>query len=351
MGGSSTIGSNGGQSGVYGTLETPASGNIPGGRASAASWTDSSGNLWLFGGRGFDVNGNYGELNDLWVYQPLATISPASTTTTLASSQNTSVYGQAVTFTANVTSSVGAPPNGETVTFMNGTTTLGTGTLSRGTASFTTSALSVGAYSITAVYSSDSNFAGSTSTAVSQTVGQANSSSTLTSSPNPSSFAGSVTFTATVSGQFGGAATGTVTFSNGSVTLGTGTLSGGTASLASTALPVGKDSITAVYSGDSNFFGITSNTVSQVVTAIPAAAPTFSPAGGTFTTAQTVTLSTATGGASINYTTDGSAPSDTAGTLYTGPITVSSTITIKAVAFASGLSDSTVSTAAYKIGN
>ncbi len=39
-----------GQSGVYGTLGTPASGNVPGARYSSATWTDSSGNLWLFGG-------------------------------------------------------------------------------------------------------------------------------------------------------------------------------------------------------------------------------------------------------------------------------------------------------------
>jgi hypothetical protein len=66
---------------------------------------------------------------------------------------------------------------------------------------------------------------------------------------------------------------------------------------------------------------------------------------------QTVTLSTTTSGASINYTTDGSAPSDTAGTLYSGPITVSANTTIKAAAYASGLTDSTVSTAKYKIGD
>ena len=70
MGGSSTVGSAGGQSGVYGALSTPAAGNIPGGRDAASSWTDSNGNLWLFGGYGFDATGNYGPLNDLWEYQP-----------------------------------------------------------------------------------------------------------------------------------------------------------------------------------------------------------------------------------------------------------------------------------------
>ena len=59
-----------GQPGVYGTLGTPAATNIPGGRGGPASWTDSSGNLWLFGGVGFDANGDSGWLNDLWEFNP-----------------------------------------------------------------------------------------------------------------------------------------------------------------------------------------------------------------------------------------------------------------------------------------
>jgi N-acetylneuraminic acid mutarotase len=55
---------------VYGTLGTPAAGNFPGSRSSAATWTDTSGNLWLFGGGGYDANGNSGELNDLWEFNP-----------------------------------------------------------------------------------------------------------------------------------------------------------------------------------------------------------------------------------------------------------------------------------------
>jgi N-acetylneuraminic acid mutarotase len=66
MGGSST----GGQSGVYGTLGTAASTNIPGGRDSAVSWSDASGNLWLFGGYGYDSTGTDGHLNDLWKFDP-----------------------------------------------------------------------------------------------------------------------------------------------------------------------------------------------------------------------------------------------------------------------------------------
>ena len=78
MGGSSTLVCNHllfyycGQPGISGTQGTPAIGNIPGGRNEGMSWTDSNGNLWIFGGYGEDSSGNYGWLNDLWVYQPYA---------------------------------------------------------------------------------------------------------------------------------------------------------------------------------------------------------------------------------------------------------------------------------------
>jgi hypothetical protein len=94
----------------------------------------------------------------------------AATTTALSSAPNPSTYGEAVTFTGVVSSSVGAPPDGETVSFMKGKTVLGTGSLSGGSASFTTSTLKVGTTSVTAVYGGDSNFAGSTSKPVKQVV-------------------------------------------------------------------------------------------------------------------------------------------------------------------------------------
>jgi N-acetylneuraminic acid mutarotase len=56
--------------GVYGTQGTPSAGNMPGARYSASTWTDASGNLWLFGGYGYDSTGTVGDLNDLWRYSP-----------------------------------------------------------------------------------------------------------------------------------------------------------------------------------------------------------------------------------------------------------------------------------------
>jgi hypothetical protein len=55
---------------VYGNIGKSASGNIPGGRHSASSWTDNNGNFWLFGGHGADSKGDEGDLNDLWMFNP-----------------------------------------------------------------------------------------------------------------------------------------------------------------------------------------------------------------------------------------------------------------------------------------
>jgi len=56
------------QSGTYGTKGTGDPSNVPGARHWAVSWLDSSGNLWLFGGLGYDSAGNASVLNDLWKY-------------------------------------------------------------------------------------------------------------------------------------------------------------------------------------------------------------------------------------------------------------------------------------------
>jgi Bacterial Ig-like domain (group 3)/Beta-propeller repeat len=179
----------------------------------------------------------------------------AVTLTTLSSSPNPSTYGQKVTFTAVVTPSLGAPPDGETVTFMKGTKVLGTGTLSGGSASFTTSTLPVGTSYIKAVYGGDSNFAGSTSKAVSQVVSKATTTTALTSSQNPSNFGQSVTFTASVAPQFSGTVEGSVTFYDGTTALKTVALSGGVAKFTTSALTSGAHSITATYNGSTSFTG------------------------------------------------------------------------------------------------
>ena len=81
----------------------------------------------------------------------------------------------------------------------------------------------------------------------------------------------------------------------------------------------------------------------------PCVVPTFSPVAGTYTSVQTVTLSTSTSGANINYTTNGTAPSNTVGTLYSLPVSISSTCTLEAIAYESGSPNSTVASGVYAI--
>src|SRR5271166_1097766 len=92
------------------------------------------------------------------------------TTTTISSSVNPSTYGQSVTFTATVGSIQGAPPDGETITFLQGPKTLGTSPLSGGSAILTTSDLMAGTNNVKAEYSGDSTFAASKSKPVAQVV-------------------------------------------------------------------------------------------------------------------------------------------------------------------------------------
>jgi len=178
-------------------------------------------------------------------------ITKYSTSTAMVSSLNPSTYGQSLTFTATVSSTFGMPAG--TVTFKNGTTTLGTSTLGGGVATFITSNLGVGSKSITAVYNGNTAFAASSSTAVQQVVTKATTTVALVSSLNPSTPGQTVIFTATVSPQFSLMPTGSVTFRDGTKSLKTVALSGGTATFATSTLGLGMHNIAATYNGNANF--------------------------------------------------------------------------------------------------
>ena len=81
----------------------------------------------------------------------------------------------------------------------------------------------------------------------------------------------------------------------------------------------------------------------------PAVAPAFEPVPGAYTSVQQVVIASATPGATFRYTTDGSQPSCGIGLTYTGPVIVANSLTLKAVACASGFSDSTVTSGGYDI--
>jgi outer membrane protein assembly factor BamB len=189
------------------------------------------------------------------------TVSKATPVVTLSPSANPVTFGQSLTLIATVTPSYATGK----VTFSNGSATLGAATLSGGVATFSTSGLAVGTHSLTAVYGGDANDNSGTSTALTETVSRSPTVTTLVSSPDPSTFGQSVTFTATVSPS---SATGTVTFKNGANPIGAATLANGVASLSFAGLSVGAHSVTATYSGSTNYAPSTSSPVTQTVSAV-----------------------------------------------------------------------------------
>ena len=106
--------------------------------------------------------------------------------------------------------------------------------------------------------------------------------------------------------------------------------------------------VNAIAADPPNYLNSTVATATYTINLPVAATPAFSPAPGTFTSVQSVTLSDSTTGASIYYTTNGSTPT-AASTLYSAPIAVSATTTIEAIAVASGYTNSAVATGAYTI--
>jgi hypothetical protein len=90
---------------------------------------------------------------------------------------------------------------------------------------------------------------------VKQVVSKATTTTTLTSSLNPSNFGQAVTFTASVTPQFGSTVTGTVTFYDGTTVLKTVSVSGGAAKFTTSTLSSGGHSITATYNGSTSFDG------------------------------------------------------------------------------------------------
>ena len=177
-------------------------------------------------------------------------ITPSSPTT-LTSSLNPSIYGQKVTFTATVAPSSKFMPTG-TVRFKWSRFTIGSATLdSSGVATLTKSNLNADSYALTAVYGGDANNPPSTSAVLNQRVKETTSTSTLTSSPNPSTQGQPVTFTAMINSPTV-SPNGPVIFKAGKTLLGTVQLKGRAANFTTSTLPVGSTMITVTYNGDSN---------------------------------------------------------------------------------------------------
>jgi hypothetical protein len=172
------------------------------------------------------------------------------------------VFGQQVTFTAVIRPI--APGSGSlqggTVQFrVDGADFASPVAVSGGQATKSTTALAVGSHAVTAVFSGDAGFNGSTGTlAAAQVVNKAGTTTSVTSSVNPSAFGQPVTFTATVAPVAPGSGSpgGSVQFSVGGASLGGPILlSAGTASISTNAVAVGTHAVTASYGGGANFNG------------------------------------------------------------------------------------------------
>jgi hypothetical protein len=179
-----------------------------------------------------------------------ASYTPRHTTATLTSSVNPSVFGQIVTFTAAVSSGSGTPTG--TVVFLNGSTELGTAILASGSAKISVSWMAAASHSISAAYKGDGRFRPSASAATNQVVNIASTTTSLTSSVNPARVNQSITYTAAVTGQYGGALTGTLTFQDGGSTVATVSLKGNQGTYSTSYPAPGTHAITATYSGDAN---------------------------------------------------------------------------------------------------
>lgn len=199
-----------------------------------------------------------------------------STNISLTSSQNPSLIGQPVTFTAKVSSGdPSSTPSPITLTDGFTNTTLATLTPnSSGIATYTTSALALGTHPIGATYVGDSQHAGASAIVFQQVVSGYSTTTTVSSSLNPTPYGQSVTFTATVTNTSTnpGSPTGTITFSDGATVLATQSLVTGsgkttTAVFSSSSLSVGAHPITATYTPTGSFAPSTGS-LSQIITGL-----------------------------------------------------------------------------------
>ncbi|OLE16451.1 MAG: hypothetical protein AUG83_02945 [Acidobacteria bacterium 13_1_20CM_4_57_11] len=263
--------------GIQHQLTTTAS-PTGGGSVTAGGWFNSGASVTITAtaNSGFTFTGFTGDLSGSTNPQTLVMSAPRnvtanfaaaqfSTATSLISSANPAVYLQPVNFTATVGSSSGTPAG--TVSFYAGSALIGSAILTNGVGTSSVAFPTVGPYSITAIYGGDATHTSSTSSALIETVNKASTTTSVTSSKNPQLIGQPITFTAAISGQFGGAVSGSVVFKAGASTLGTVAVSGNQASLTTSFATAGTRSITAQYAGDTNDTGSASPALSESVVA------------------------------------------------------------------------------------
>ncbi len=264
--------------------------------------------------------------------QSTAAILAATATTITSNTPNPSTAGQAVAVGFSASGSGGIPTGSVTVTASTGESCSGALTSGAGSCSlvFSTS----GSRTLTATYSGDGNFNGSTSTAVSQVVQASTPAATPSFSPFPSTYIAPETVT--LSDKSSGV---TIYY----------TLDGSTPSptngTAYTA-PI-KLTATATIKAMATGGNYGASAVNSGTYTLQAATPSFTPFPSTYPPPEKVTLYDATSGVTIYYTTDGSTPSSTNGNVYSAPITLTTSTTIKAIAIGPGITSSAIATGTY----
>ena len=193
-------------------------------------------------------------------------VAPAATSTSVSESAPSSIHGQAVTLTADVSAQeagIGIPSG--SVNFYDNNQFLGSANLGAvglnlegyGVAQIAVSSLPAGSYSLTPVYSGSAHFQTSTSAGISLSIQKANTAATLSDSAAGTVFGQQDTFTVNVSAIAPGAGTptGVVSFFDNGGLLGTANLVSGQANFSTSSLPAGLNVVTASYGGDANFVG------------------------------------------------------------------------------------------------
>ncbi|MGA7156564.1 MAG: chitobiase/beta-hexosaminidase C-terminal domain-containing protein [Acidobacteriaceae bacterium] len=386
MGGSNTVPSKYlGQPGVYGTLDTPAAGNIPGGRYEAVAWIDNEGDLWLFGGVGYDSAGTVGELNDLWVLNPSTSewTWMGGTSTVPAASNSQNIGGQPGVYGALGIPAVGNIPGGRSAA-VSWTDHSGNLWLFGGDGFDSTD--TVGELNDLWVFNSSTRewaWMGGSNAVPSRGAGHAGMYGLLgtpavgnipggrywpvgwTDSEGDLWLFGGVGYDSAGSvGELNdlwvfNPSTNEWTWMGGTSTFGSSTgVSGvyGTLGIpAAGNVPESLFSTVGWTDINGNFwlFGGSGNTSDlndlwEYLAGLPVAAPAFSEPTGMYASTQTVTISDSTAGATIYYTTNGTVPT-TSSTSYSGPITVSSSETLEAIATATGYTSSSIASASYTI--
>jgi hypothetical protein len=192
------------------------------------------------------------------------TVNVTQTSTTVVSVPNPGIAGTAEAITATVKVIAGAATMTGSVTFTDGTVTLGNANLTAAGTAAINPILAPGPHSIVATYSGDANDNTSASGPYALNVNLATTSTSVTVTPNPTVVQATVTFTATVTGN-GAVPTGPVTFNANGTAMGSANLVAGTATFTYSGLAAGTYTITAVYGGDTDDQGSTGTNAAQLV--------------------------------------------------------------------------------------